>query len=203
MNKKILPCVVFLGLINVFPLSATQKTKVTSKKQASLAPHVHGEAKLRFVVESDKKSIQVTLNVPAINVLGFEHKPKTENEKKSFDETHANLLSPEKLFLLMSKNNERADCSFKDSKLKIPFLEEKGSKAHVHKHSDDEADSHEDFILEYFMTCKNTSVLKGVRLTGLSWLKDIEKVKVEGFFDGIPQNGELNSKQTDFIFSNE
>lgn len=203
MSKNILPCVVFLGLLSILSLNAAEKAKKDSKKQGSLAPHVHGEAKLRFIVESEKKSVQVILNVPAINVLGFEHKPHSENDKKTFEDAHAKLLSPEKLFLLMSKNNDRADCAFQDSKLKIPFLEEKGAKAHEHKHSDGEADSHEDFILEYIMTCKNTNALKGVRLAGLSWLKNIEKVKVEGFFDGVPQNGELNSKQTDFIFSNE
>ena len=53
--------------------------------QSSLDAHVHGEAEVNIVFEVQK--LLVELENPSFNLVGFEHEPKTLEQKKLVEKT--------------------------------------------------------------------------------------------------------------------
>ena len=53
--------------------------------QSSLDAHVHGEAEVNIVFEGQK--LLVELKSPSFNLVGFEHEPKTLEQRKLVEKT--------------------------------------------------------------------------------------------------------------------
>ncbi|AHE99681.1 DUF2796 domain-containing protein [Thioalkalivibrio paradoxus] len=60
--------------------------------------HVHGVAELNVVL--DGALLAIELHSPAYNLVGFEHPPRTEADRRALREARAILESPERLFPL-------------------------------------------------------------------------------------------------------
>jgi len=65
--------------------------------------HVHGVAELDVVV--DGLQVQITLESPADNLLGFERAPKSDYEKNKIKDVAAQLQVPANLFALNAQCN--------------------------------------------------------------------------------------------------
>ena len=74
-------------------------TLTTSSPAKSLDAHVHGIVHLD--IASEKNELLVMLKTPSESLLGFEYKPKTEEEKKKL--TSAKTLWNEDLIKLLGK----------------------------------------------------------------------------------------------------
>lgn len=61
----------------------------------SHSAHVHGHAQLMVAVE--EKQVQVSLESPLDNLLGFEHAPRTAKEKQAVEAMTTRLKAPETL----------------------------------------------------------------------------------------------------------
>lgn len=179
-----------------FVFTATFAFGAEKKNEKNLAPHVHGEGKLRFVLDYEKQEAQLNFQFPALQVLGFEHKPKTEAEKKIHKDSHALLKKPTSIFTLITATNAKSDCSFGKSTLKIPYMDDH---AHNHGHSHGDHD-HADYELEYSLRCKNLKAVQGIKLEAFKNLKNLEKLKVEGFAGEKPVAQEIKAAQPDLLF---
>ena len=73
MNLRVLPSALAL-LFLALPAAA--------HSEKSLKAHVHGSAQLTIALEDDK-SLQVDLDSPADSIVGFEHKARSEPDKKT------------------------------------------------------------------------------------------------------------------------
>ena len=62
-----------------YPLSADEHDHHYEQHQA----HVHGEATLHVVVEGN--TVEIELQSPAMNLLGFEHSPETQQQKNGIN----------------------------------------------------------------------------------------------------------------------
>lgn len=180
---SLLPCVVFLSLFPSLALAA----------EKNLAPHVHGEGKLSFVFDLTKNEAEITFHFPAIQVLGFEHKPKTVTEKKLHQDTHAMLKDPKSIFSLITASSARADCVFGPSKLKVPYLDD-----HTHGHSH-EGHDHADYELSYSMKCKNLKAVEGLQVSAFKTLKGLNKLNVEGLVDEKAFSQQMSSAKTELL----
>ncbi len=60
--------------------------------------HVHGQARLMLAV--DGNTVQISLESPLDNLLGFEHAPRTPREKQAAEAMLARLKAPETLLAL-------------------------------------------------------------------------------------------------------
>lgn len=179
MPRNLLPRVVFLGL---FAISIAE---ANSKK--NLAPHVHGEGQLRFVAESEKGEIELSIQIPAIQVLGFEHKPKTAEEKKTHTEAHLKLKDHKQVFSIVSTKKGKADCVFNHAVLKSPYM---GDHDHGHLHH---AHDHADYELTYRMKCRDIKAVQSFQVVAFQNLKGLTKLKVEGLVDGRAVTKELTA----------
>ncbi len=114
----------------------------------SLAPHEHGIATLSLA--QDGQVLEIKLDTPASNLLGFEHAAKTPADKSQLVQTETQLRKPIELFGIPSA----AACSVGQTRLVSPLFEQ----AEHANHSDIEA--------SYQLTCSHPERLKTIDLNG-------------------------------------
>ena len=76
--------------------------------------HEHGRAALTFAL--DRTLLTITLESPAVNVVGFEHPPSTDEERAAVSAARALLGAPGQLFLFPPA----AACRVKDFRVTPP-----------------------------------------------------------------------------------
>ncbi|MAH63645.1 MAG: hypothetical protein CMN54_09415, partial [SAR324 cluster bacterium] len=106
--------------------------------QSSLDAHVHGEAELNIVFEGQK--LLVELESPSFNLVGFEHEPKTLEQKNLVKKTIELLEN----FKSVANLSEEASCNIIDTKVSTSMkgVEEGLGEHHEDEHHEDE--HHED-----------------------------------------------------------
>ncbi len=97
--------------------------------------HLHGQGKLNLVMEG--KELRIELEIPAIDIVGFEHKARTEAETQQVQQAIKKLKESNKMFGFDSN----ADCHSENIQVNITMLNE----AHdEHEHDEHAHDEHED-----------------------------------------------------------
>lgn len=84
--------------------------------------HQHGAARLEVTV--DRGLLQIALEGPAENFLGFEHAPRTDAQKKTAARVEEQLKQPAQLFTPMAAAECRAQPSRVEIKLPPPGSKE-------------------------------------------------------------------------------
>jgi hypothetical protein len=128
--------------------------------------HEHGVARLTLAV--DRKRLEIMLESPAANLVGFEHSVATAEEKKKLAEAKAKLARGESLFRI----NPEAQCSLSNSEVESALFEPNDHEGHddhrKHGHHDEHADheegeTHNDIDANWLFTCAAHSALKTVK----------------------------------------
>lgn len=103
-----------------------------------LAPHVHGVATVQIAQEGGV--LAITWDSPAASLLGFEHAPETDEQRRAVDSLRAKLES----FSDALSINAEAGCSVTRSEIEV--LAEMGDDRHGHhdEHGDTDHDDHDD-----------------------------------------------------------
>ena len=128
-----------------------------------LGPHVHGHGTLNIAVEN--KRVSMELEVPGMDIVGFEHAASTDDQKKIVEGATAQLNKPLEVFKL----SEAAGCSVADAKVAI-------EPEHHHDGDDDDhgADhdkaagghdehaGHNEFHVTYALDCKEPASLTAI-----------------------------------------
>lgn len=138
--------------------------------------HTHGEGKVEIVIEDN--IIYVLAKLPAHDVLGFEHKAKSDKDKNTLKQAKALLTSHDGLI----QASDLKDCTHKN-KPKFHF--------HTHGH-------HGDIKVNHIFKCKNTSAIKHISLTLFKHLPQLQKVRVEAITDKGPMTNHLSPSNYKF-----
>lgn len=142
-------------------------------------PHVHGIAVLNIVLENHE--VHLTLESPAVNLLGFEHAPVTAEEKTAFHATRQILSGPTRLFALPG-----AGCQLMDSDIQMPEI-------HSHADGDDGHDHHEehaDIHANYRFQCSRIAELNEIRIDLFAIFPGIQQIKAQ-WVTGRSQGSQL------------
>lgn len=132
--------------------------------------HVHGEARLMVAV--DKNALAIELQSPAMNIVGFEHKPKNEAQKKAIQDAVAVLSQLADLFGLSAK----AGCTVEEIEVDAPYAGE----AHKgHKHHDHDDETHSEFAAHYHFKCNNIAMLKEIDVNLIKQFSGIQIIEVQ------------------------
>ncbi|MEM9057418.1 MAG: DUF2796 domain-containing protein [Pseudomonadota bacterium] len=132
--------------------------------------HEHGTATLAVALEG--ADVFIELDSPLYNVVGFEHAPRTDDEKAALRRAEAALAEPERLFAM----NAEAGCSAADSDgVELAAHEDHGDdhdegpdEDHADEHDehdgehDDEESSHRDVVVEYLFSCRSPERLTAI-----------------------------------------
>ncbi len=125
---------------------------------ASLDAHAHGAAHLDAVLEG--RTLELALRSPAANLLGFEHAPRSAEEKARVSVARAQLQQPAALFGL-----GETGCAMTEQKLESPLFEA-ASHSHAHRHGQDN-DQHSDIHAHYRFDCAGPDALQRLDLSAL------------------------------------
>lgn len=114
-------------------------------------PHQHGVGQA-FIAQEDSQWL-VNLVLPASDVLGFEHHPKSKEEILAFNAFKAQITEPGSLVKL------NGNCKSANSKLVSPSVSDHHSQGHHHDHSEshhhDSSSSHLDLEIEFSFFCES------------------------------------------------
>ena len=128
------------------------------EKKSSSKSHVHGEGKMNFVTDGNK--IVVEFEISSEDILGFEHKPKSDAQKKSLSDA---LVKVKKPFVVAE------GCKLSGT----PSVE-----GGVLSAKSDSA--HSDFLIVQTYECKKLSGLKKLQVVVFDEFPKISELKVQG-----------------------
>ena len=126
--------------------------------------HVHGAGSLD--VSIDKGRISLALSLPLDATTGFEHAPKTPQERAALENTGKILNDATTLFI----PSPAAQCALKVATVTLPFAAEKKEAANI-EHADIEA--------SYTFECANAAELKAIDTTLFKHFKRLYRLETQ------------------------
>ena len=128
-----------------------------------LGPHVHGHGTLNIAIED--KRVSMELEVPGMDIVGFEHAPSTEDQKIAVEKAKTRLQTPLGMFSLPAA----AGCTVAEAKVAIEAEHgDHGGDDHKHDekgdddHDHEAAGGHNQFEASYALDCTNPSELTAI-----------------------------------------
>nr|WP_312972951.1 DUF2796 domain-containing protein [Pseudomonas sp.] len=143
----------------LLPLAAAQAHD--DHEHSSLGKHEHGVATLNVALEGS--TLEIELQSPAMNIVGFEHAATSDADKKTVAAARAVLEKPETLFSLPAA----AGCSLSENKVRSPLFGNAEADHDHDEHADGDEHQHEhsDVDADYSFTCKQPGELKTLDLS--------------------------------------
>jgi ABC-type Zn2+ transport system substrate-binding protein/surface adhesin len=154
----------------------------------------------------EANSIELILESPAINIVGFEHNPTNQEEKRLVDKALETLHKGEQLFVFSPSaqcaqtaieiESELAEHSTHDEQ------EETGHKDHEDGHEDHEGEheGHSDFAIHYQFNCNEPSSLKTLELQFFKLFPLTEEIDAQIVTDKRQFAAELSAQQPSITF---
>jgi hypothetical protein len=140
--------------------------------------HVHGVAQLNVVQEG--RTLALELTTPAMNIVGFEHPPRTPEQKHAVEEAMATLEKAGELFMLPAEARcevVRADVET-DLNSGHDHKPDHGAHGHGHAHHDEGGD-HAEFHAHYEFLCKAPRALRYIDVRVFSLFPATERLDVQ------------------------
>lgn len=161
------------------------------EEHASLDAHEHGVASLNVAL--DGQTLEIQLQSPAMNLVGFEHEAKSDADKAKVTAARQHLEQPQALFALPIE----AKCALQDSELDSPLF---GGHAHdEHEHADEHG--HSDIDASYRFACANAEALQTLELGSFfGTFPGTEKLEVQLIGPSGQQGAELTPSNSRLSF---
>jgi hypothetical protein len=137
--------------------------------------HQHGVAQMTVAIEGDMATIEFAS--PLENLLGFEHAPRNDKERKAVQALKESFRKPESLLAPTAA----ADCRADPVDLELP--------------DDKKSDGHADLHATIVYRCKAPAALKGISLRLFDAYPGLDRVKVELAAPGRQSAVELSRKR--------
>jgi len=171
---------IFIVLVSLF-VSFDILAQVARQKDS----HEHGAAKLMMVMEGEK--LQVEFEVPSESLIGFEHFPKSQNNRKNFNESIKILSDPSKLFSMPIK----AECLLVGMNVSQSLF----SNEEEHGHDESEkSEIHSEFESNYYWNCQHLDEIDSIGTQLMSFFPRIEEIRVNWISNNGQGSLELESK---------
>lgn len=136
------------------------------ESRRDLDSHVHGEGALSIAIEG--RSIAIELEAPAADIVGFEHKARSPEQKEAVERAKSKLAMSLDLLKLPSA----AGCRQTESHVELEGGggeaggEEPGHDgAEAHEEHDGHEAEHSGFRAEYALECEHPEALTGLEAT--------------------------------------
>lgn len=162
-------------------------------EHGSLGAHEHGVARLNAAL--DGKTLELELESPAMNLVGFEHAAKSNADKAKVAAARAELEQPLVLFAIPAA----AGCKVADQALESPLFgsDEPHAKDHEHEHEHEHSEVH----AHYQLQCASPDALKALDLAELfKRFPATEKIQVQLIGPQGQQGAELNAANASLSF---
>ena len=101
------------ALLLLATATATATGSFAADEHRELGAHEHGRGTLNIAVEGSKVTME--LEVPGVDLVGFEHTAKTRRDKSAVEKAKTQLMAPLTLFKLPAA----ADCRVTEAKIEV------------------------------------------------------------------------------------
>ena len=206
---------IVLGIVTVVIALGFSLPQVQAGEQRHHEAHVHGIAHMNVALEGN--NLYIELSSPAANIVGFEHHPRTEEQKAAVKTAIESLEAGQKLFALPAGTGGRLvkanvqtdienDSDHKPGQTHAQDHAESGKEAEVEKHQHEEhheADDHErhsEFKAEYHFVFKTPQKLALVDVKLFRIFPGIEHIDVQLLTDTKQTALELTAKNNKIVF---
>ena len=168
--------------------------------------HQHGVAEIGAALDGGKLAIE--FKSPAANLVGFEHQPKNDDQKKAIENAMIVLKNGKSLFVM----DANAQCVMTAATVTSPFKEEAAEHDHDHdKHDHGDHDdhgakeghdeTHSDFSARYLFECASPEKMAMMRVGLFDIFPAIEKIDAVYLGDNVQLGAELTPNNADFNLS--
>lgn len=149
--------------------------------------HVHGVASLNLAVEASE--VIAELQAPAMNIVGFEHAPRNEQQHQAVKQAAASLKQGESWLILPAG----AGCRLEAARVESSLLDDEQSAGGDHEAShDDDHDGHDDnshdedhdevhseFHVSLVFHCDDPGVIDAVQVGLFDEFPGMEKIELQ------------------------
>jgi len=133
-----------------------------AESSGSLGRHAHGIGELDVAL--DGNVLELEWRSPAANLLGFEHTPRSEEQRAVVSRVQVQLGEAATLFGIPAA----ADCRLAESQLDSPLFAAAPSDEHEHEHEHEQpAATHSEVHARYRFTCRQPAALEALDLDEL------------------------------------
>jgi hypothetical protein len=160
-------------------------------------PHIHGVGTLQLVLEGNQ--LHVELSLPAMDVVGFEHAPRTAEQRDAVTQAVALLENSNHVL----EPPAAAGCTAAPGRVESALLEDQQKPdphghGHGHGHDHDHADEevHADFDVTYRFDCRRPEALSPLAVTLFQHLPHLERLDVQSVTPGGQRSQPLAPGQT-------
>jgi len=154
----------------ILPTQLYAEPPNTNKQQHRQADaHIHGVAELTLALENNLLEIQ--FQSPANNIIGFEHKAKTQQDIDTALQAQALLEQPDKLFSFIG-----SACTLQDQNVDISSVLSPTDDHDEHDDHDnhDDHEGHSEITSNYKFVCQKGSQLQTISMDLLEHFSGIE-----------------------------
>ncbi|MCP4185380.1 MAG: DUF2796 domain-containing protein [Hyphomicrobiales bacterium] len=170
--------------------------------------HEHGVSQLKIAI--DKNQMQMVLEAPGSDIVGFEHEPENSEQKASVAQALDLLKVPSKLFTLP----DEAKCTLTSAQSKFTFEEEEehdSSEKHTEghdKHEDEkhvdekygdkehEEEGHAEFNATYVFNCSSPAKIGTIGVQFFKQFPDAEEIELQAVSEFGQLSAEVTKNQT-------
>ncbi len=151
----------------MLPLTVAHAAAEHDHEHASLGAHEHGVGRLNAAL--DGKTLELELESPAMNLVGFEHVASSDADKAKVAAARALLEQPLALFNLP----KAAGCTVENQELESPLFGDKPDADDDHDEDAKDEDGHEhhhdhsEIHARYQFTCATPTALKSLDLANI------------------------------------
>lgn len=145
--------------------------------------HVHGVGVLNWIM--DGEIVQISLQSPAINMLGFEHAPSSEDELQHLRLMLDNLNDMAKIVQFTG-----GECELLSSNITNPF--KKTLQLDNHEEGSSNQVTHAEITAEYQFQCQQPSQLKTINIKLFDTFSGFERIDSQWIVDGKQGGATLN-----------
>lgn len=117
--------------------------------------HEHGVARLQVAIDGGQLAVE--LQSPLDNLVGFEHEPSTEAQRRALADAEARLREFGALFVLPAA----AGCVLSEVELESPW-HAGHDQAHDHDQEHDHEEAHGEMHVRYLLNCATPEALTGM-----------------------------------------
>ena len=187
LNRFIFKCLIIFCFTTILIFCST----VQAEEKRHHGAHEHGVASLNIAVEGNR--VYIEFSSPAANIVGFEHHPRTHEQKDAVKDAVNKLRRGDALFLLSAKSESKLvkssvetdidkDADHHSESEHGHSEEEHHDHEEKHKKDHGDADEHErhsDFSAIYQFACQKPDQLSQIEVMLFRTFPGIEHIKVQ------------------------
>ena len=175
----------------LLPLVVAHAADEHDHEHGSLGAHEHGVGRLNAAL--DGQTLELELESPAMNLVGFEHVATTDADKAKVAAVRAQLEKPLVLFNLPTA----AGCVIAKQELESPLFGDKpdADDDHDHDAKDEHHHDHSDIHAHYQFSCSSPGALKTLDLANIfNTFPATRKIQVQLISPSGQQGVEVTAK---------